>query len=78
MSRLILYGDESGTMPLQDNEDPFVAAIIAATAPLVIREPVRHGIRGIVAQAVASGCAPFFAYVLPITGYGDAVREKYA
>ncbi len=78
MSRLILYADESGTMPLHDNDSPFVAAIVAARSPLLIDNQRPRGISAFVARAVASGAVPFFAYVLPVPGYAMAVQRKYA
>ena len=77
MPRMILYADESGTMPLQDNDGPFVAAIVAVRAPLLMPTRLRPGIRALFAQAAAARAVPFFAYVLPVPGYGAAVQKKY-
>lgn len=76
MSRVTIFGDESGTMPEDDGDRPFCVAALATVAqpPLV---QARSGHRGDVLRACASvGCVPQVVYVRATPGYGRKLRAK--
>lgn len=76
MAILRIYGDEAGTMPLDDNEDVFVTAMVSILGdhPL-INKPNGH-LQWLMDQFKALHAVPFVAFIKPIPGYGKCVKQK--
>lgn len=77
MATLYIFGDESGTMPADDADPPFVAATVAmlGNPPNLV-----HGSDDDekMAEIFASlSIIPFAAIIMPYPGYGKALRAKY-
>jgi len=77
LSTLNIFADESGTMPINDNDKPFVAATVA-----FLGEPP-DAINGsdddekLVDILKGSNGIPFAAIVRPFPGYGHILKSKY-
>jgi len=72
LATLHIFGDESGTMPLNDHDKPFVAATVSFLdeRPVEIDERLFENLRALNAM-------PFAAIVMPFPGYGKLVKAKY-
>ena len=77
MATLYIFGDESGTMPMDDADKPFVAATIAVldNPPVLVRGSDDDEK---MAEIFASlNIIPFAAIVKPYPGYGKVLKAKY-
>jgi len=69
---LFLFGDESGTMPLHDDDKPFVAASVT----VLDKKPVKVEKRLFeVLQELSA--VPFAAIVQPFPGFGNMIKTKF-
>jgi len=75
---LQVFGDESGTMPVADLDDVFVAAAVAITDPSVLTAlPLRRSNPEFTAKLLVRADALLScAYVLPCPGYGAALTRR--
>ena len=78
MSTLFIFGDESGNLPLCEEDGVFVGATVATqTPPRKIEERKRNS-RWLVQKLQKYSAHPFVAYIRPVPGYGAAVSSKLA
>lgn len=77
MTTLYIFGDESGTMPVNDNDKPFVAATVAFlnNTPASIKGSNDNNIMIDIFKDL--NVMPFVSVVKPFHGYGEAVKYKY-
>jgi hypothetical protein len=77
MTTLYIFGDESGTMPKNDNDNPFVAATVAfvQAPPIAIRGSDDD--KKLVGIFKRTSAIPFAAIVQPFYGYGNKLMSKY-
>ena len=77
MTTLYIFGDESGTMPVNDNDKLFVAATVAIlnNKPAYIKGSNDNN--KVVDIFKDLDIMPFAAIVKPFPGYGKAVEYKY-
>ena len=76
MTRVTIFGDESGTMPVADGDGPFCTAAIATLGPPpVLNDRSGHRIDVFLACTTAL-CVPQVAFVRPSQGYGQQLRAK--
>jgi len=77
MTTLYIFGDESGTMPVNDNDKPFVAATVAVlnNNPAYIKGSNDNNILVDIFKNL--DIMPFAAIVKPFSGYGKAMEHKY-
>jgi hypothetical protein len=76
MAILRIYGDESGTMPLDDNGDVFVTATVSILGDHPsINEPNGH-LRWLIDQLKELHAIPFIAFIKPTPGYGNRIKQK--
>jgi len=77
MTTLYIFGDESGTMPVNDNDKPFVAATVAVlnNTPVFIKGSNDNNIMIDIFKDL--NVMPFAAVVKPFYGYGEAMKLKY-
>jgi len=77
MSIIYIYGDESGTMPIKDNDPPFVVCTISTTIDIPeFRETHRH-INWIIERINEFTASPHWIYVQPKNGYEKALQKRY-
>lgn len=74
---LHIFADESGTMPINDNDKPFVAATVTflGEPPDAIYGSDEDG--KLVEILKNSNGIPFAANVRPFPGYGHSLKSKY-
>lgn len=78
MTTYYIFADESGTMPINDSDKPFVAATIAFQ-----RRPPR-AINGsnnddrLIAILKDLDAKPFATIVRPFRGYGEILKERFS
>ena len=74
MAILYIFGDESGTMPLNDDDNPFVAAAVAVldrkSWPVNVKKNIFEVLKGL-------NALPSAAIVKPFPGYSKLVKTKY-
>lgn len=72
LATLYIFGDESGTMPFDDNDKPFVAGTVALLEkkPAQVQKKLFEILREL-------NAVPFIAMVKPFPGYGKLVKAKY-
>jgi hypothetical protein len=77
LATLYIFGDESGTMPVKDNDKPFVAATVAVldNTPALINGSDDD--KKLVEIFKELNVIPFVAIVKPFPGYGKAVKVKH-
>lgn len=77
MAILHIFGDESGTMPLNDTDGPFVAATVSflGEPPNVMRDSNKD--ETLVSIFKNLNAVPFAAIVKPFLGYKKALKNKY-
>ncbi len=76
MAILRIYGDEAGTMPLDDNGDVFVTATVSILGDHPsINNPNGH-LQWLIDQLKTLQAIPFVAFIKPIPGYGDRIKQK--
>jgi len=76
MSTLKIYGDEAGTMPLDDGGDVFTAACLSFRDEAPPLDRFRGTLDWLVEYVRACGAVPMVCFVRPRSGYGDAVKAK--
>lgn len=76
MKVLHIFGDESGTMPKNDNDNTFIAATIAFFDSPPGDSPASGRLKDLCEFLNANAGIPFVAFVKPFTGYGDKVETK--
>lgn len=76
MSILKIYGDESGTMPVKDNDQLFVTATISTFNDKVIFERKSGHRDWLVKQIKTLNAIPFITYIKPFKGYGLLLKAK--
>jgi len=77
LATLYIFGDESGTMPVDDADKPFVAATVAVLGdpPVLVRgSDDDKKMAGIFSSL---NIVPFAAVVKPYPGYGKDLKSKY-
>jgi hypothetical protein len=75
---LFVFGDEYGTMPVKDNDGPFLAAVVAMRSPPPV-ETETSGHRERVADKLREvGALVHVAYAIPSDGYGEMLQAKIA
>lgn len=76
MTILRIYGDEAGTMPLEDDGDIFVTATVSVLGePPLINLPNGHH-TWLIDQFKALNVTPCIAFIKPISGYGKEIKIK--
>jgi hypothetical protein len=77
MATLYIFGDESGTMPINDGDKPFVTATIAVldNPPVLVRGS--NDDKKMVEIFSSLSIIPFAAIVSPYAGYGRVLKTKY-
>jgi hypothetical protein len=77
LATLYIFGDESGTMPINDADKPFVAATVAVldNPPTLI--PGSDDDEKMVEIFASLRIIPFAAIVKPYAGYGRVLKAKY-
>jgi hypothetical protein len=78
LATLYIFGDESGTMPVDDADKPFVAATVAVlnNPPALVRGSEDD--EKMVKIFTRLNVVPFVAMVKPFTGYGKALKAKHS
>ena len=78
MPTLYIFGDESGTMPVNDSDKPFVAATVAIfdNSPALVKGS--GGDEKMVEIFRSLNAIPSATVVKPYPGYGKAVKAKHA
>lgn len=75
MTNLIIFCDESGTMPEGDADASFCAAAIATPHPPTVAK--RSGyVQDLAAAYRDNQCVPFVVFVRPGPGYSEMLRRK--
>ena len=76
MTRVFLFGDESGTMPANDGDEPFCVATIATSEkpPAIVNRSGK--IQALVEIFRQIRCVPHVVFVRPTRGYGELLRRK--
>ena len=77
MATIHIFGDESGTMPIRDNDNPFVAATVAVLDRTLTLVPGSDNDNKLVEIFKELNVIPFAAVVKPYPGYSKAVRAKH-
>ena len=77
MATLYIFGDESGTMPVNDADKPFVAATIAVLGKPPVLVPGSNDVKRMVDIFANFNLIPFAAVVKPYPGYGRILKAKY-
>jgi len=82
MAQFWLYGDESGSVPKDDLDAPFVAAVLAANCEIradeIASEYHKLGSADwLVREIVGKSLMPLVVYVKPHKGFGEALSRKY-
>lgn len=77
MATLYIFGDESGTMPVDDADKPFVAATVAVLDNPPVIVPGSDDDEKMVEIFTSLSIIPFAAIVTPYPGYGRALKAKY-
>ena len=77
MATLYIFGDESGTMPADDADKPFVAATVAVLdkSPVLVRGSDDD--EKMIEIFASLNIIPFAAIVKPYQGYGKVLKAKY-
>lgn len=76
MTILRIYGDEAGTMPLDDDGDVFVAATVSILGDHPkINKPNGH-LGWLIDQFKTLNAVPFVAFIKPVPGYGNRIKIK--
>ncbi|MDD5556560.1 MAG: hypothetical protein PHN82_04825 [bacterium] len=76
MAILRIYGDEAGTMPMNDGDPPFVAATVAILGdPPTIDKPNGH-VDWLVKKIKELNAFPHISYIYPDRGYGNKIQSK--
>lgn len=76
MNTLFIFGDESGNLPLREEDGVFVGATVATQSPLEKIEERNRNPRWLVQKLQEYSAHPFVAYIRPVPGYGAAVKSK--
>jgi hypothetical protein len=76
MSVLMIFGDEAGTMPEEDDGDVFTAATVATLVKIPMINQPSGKVGWLVEQFKAFGAIPHVAFVKPKLGYGKAIKER--
>jgi hypothetical protein len=75
---LFVFGDEYGTMPVKDDDGPFLVATVALRAPL-LTDTETSGHPGSVAEKLCEiGALVHVAYAIPSVSYGEMFLAKIA
>lgn len=75
--RIAVYGDESGTMPITDDDEVFLAAACAVPDGVPEGLPLRRSRpRQLAAHLQDAGAAPMVAYIRPGPGYSATLSGK--
>jgi len=77
LATIHIFGDESGTMPIRDNDNPFVAATVAVLDRTLTLVPGSDNDNKLVEIFKELNVIPFAAVVKPYPGYSKAVRAKH-
>jgi hypothetical protein len=76
MAVLIIFGDEAGTMPEEDDGDVFTAATVSALVQIpTINQPCGQ-IGWLIEQFKAFDVIPRVAFLKPKPSYGKVIKEK--
>lgn len=75
---MLIYGDESGTMPLNDGDKPFIAATVSCldNPPMLIEGSNNN--EKLVAILKNLNATPSAMVVKPYPGYSNAIKTKYS
>jgi len=77
MAILRIYGDEAGTMPIDDNGGIFVTATVSilGDAPIITN---KNGHKKVLVKKIRDlNAIPQVIFIDPKAGYGDALRKKF-
>ncbi len=77
MSRLTVYCDEAGTMPLEDTDGPFVCAALGVTGQIPRPDEVVGRPEWILNQIERFSGFPHVSYVEPAKGYAVALKTAH-
>lgn len=78
MTTIYVYGDESGTMPKRDADEPFVGATVAFLGEDPTEIPEGSGARWLASAIKELGGIAFFGYVQPRPGYEAALATRHS
>jgi hypothetical protein len=76
MTTLSIFGDESGTLPLHEEDGAFVCATVATQGRPRRLEERSKNYRWLIEKLQQYSAHPFVAYIRPLPGYGLAVKSK--
>lgn len=76
MAILKIYGDESGTMPISDNDGVFVAATVSTIDSSPDLKEIDGRIKWLAERLKHLSATPFIIYVKPFAGYERAIKSK--
>ena len=77
LATLYIFGDESGTMPINDTDKPFVAATVSVLGDPPVLIPGSEDDEKMAEIFANLNIVPFAAVVKPYPGYGKDLNEKY-
>lgn len=77
MAVLNIFGDESGTMPANDADKPFVAATLTFLDKMPVPVGGSNDDEKLVSIFKDQAVIPFVAIVNPFHGYGKALKDKH-
>lgn len=76
MATLYIFGDEAGTMPVRDQDKPFVAAVVGIVDSIPGGLEINGRRNQLIDYLLTLGAFPFVACVCPKEGYGRALQMK--
>lgn len=77
MATLYIFGDESGTMPINDTDKPFVAATVAVLDNPPVLIPGSDDDSKMVEIFSNLNIIPYITVVKPFPGYGNTLKAKH-
>jgi hypothetical protein len=76
VSSLRIYGDEAGTMPVQDSDGPFLVAVVGILGRQLTEEMVSLHRKPMIAALGSDEIIPMVSYVRPVPGFEIAFTAK--
>jgi hypothetical protein len=77
MNTLYIFADESGTMPINDSDKPFVTTTIAFEGEIPETIPGSNDALNLISILKKLNAMPLVAIVKPFSGYGQKLTSKY-
>jgi len=78
VGEFFIYADESGTMPLDDHDKPFVGAVVGAAHPILAGGDLMLSQQRLIGHLRTEQTTPSVCHVIPHAGFGELVRTKFS